>query len=56
MSRALGTGTELLEHAQLAVGLETRQDAAGMVVVEQLAAQLQIEFARELRNAFLNVL
>ena len=36
------------EHLHLAVRLETRQDAARMVVVEELAAQFQVELAAKL--------
>jgi hypothetical protein len=42
----------LHEHAQLAVGLETGKHTAGVVVVKELSAQLQIELVSELRNAF----
>ena len=52
----LGRRAELLEHPQLAVGLEAGQDAAGVIVVEKLAPQLQVKLARELRNALLNML
>ena len=44
-----------LEHAELAVRFKTRQHAAGMIVIEQLAAKLQIQFAAKLRDALLNV-
>jgi hypothetical protein len=40
-----GTGTQLLEHPELAVGLESRQYSAGMIVVEKLAAKLQIKLS-----------
>lgn len=52
----LSTGTQLLEHPELAVGLESGQYSAGMMVVEELAAQLKVQLAGELRNALLNVL
>ena len=38
----LGTGAELLEHSQLAVGLESGQHSAGMKVVEKFAAKLKV--------------
>ena len=44
-----------LEHAKLAVRLKTRQHAARMIVIEQLATKLQIELATKLRDALLNV-
>ena len=44
-----------LEHAKLAVRLKTRQHAARVIVVKQLAAKLQIEFAAKLRDALLNM-
>ena len=47
-----GLVLQLHEHAQLAVGLEAGKHTAGVVVVEELAAQLQIELVAELRNAF----
>ena len=46
---------QLAQHAELRVGLETRQHARGVVVVKQLAAQLHIQLTVELRNAFANV-
>ncbi len=39
---------QLSQHAQLAVGLETRQHARCMMVVEELATQFKIEFSVEL--------
>ena len=44
-----------LEHAELAVRFKTRQHAARMIVIEQLAAKLQIQLAAKLRDALLNV-
>ena len=44
------------EHADLAVGLEPRQHARGVVVVKELAAELQIELAAELAHALPDVL
>ena len=41
---------KLLEHPDLAVRLEARQDPGGMVVVEQLAAEFQVQLAAELGN------
>jgi len=52
----LGVLAQLGEHTQLAVGLEAGQNAAGMVVVEELATQLEVEFVAELGDAFLDVL
>ena len=46
---------QFLKHAQLAVGQETRQHAAGVVVVEELAAQFQIQFTVKLGNSLLDV-
>jgi hypothetical protein len=42
---------QLPEHARLRVWLEAREDAARVVVVEQLATELQVELASELRDA-----
>ena len=47
---------QLHEHPQLTVWLETRQDAAGVVVVIELTAKLHIEFVAELSDALLDVL
>ena len=46
----------LKEHLELAVRLKSRQDAAGMVVVKQLPAELHVKFVTELRNPLLDVL
>ena len=46
----------LLQHADLAVGLEAGQHAGGMVVIEQLAAELQIQLAAELADPFADML
>ena len=46
---------DALEHAKLAVRLKARQHAAGMIVIEQLAAKLQIQLAAKLRDALLNM-
>ena len=51
----LGAVAELLEHPQLAVRLESRQDPAGVIVVKQFASKLQIELVPELGYAFLDV-
>ena len=45
----------LREHAHLAVGCEAGQNAGSVVVVEQLAAELQIELAAELCDALFDV-
>ena len=44
------------QHADLAVRLKARQYPAGVEVVKQLAAKLQVQLAPELGNALLNVL
>ena len=44
-----------LEHAELAIRLKTRQHAARVIVVKQLAAKLQIQLAAKLRDALLNM-
>ena len=46
---------DALEHAELAVRFKTRQHATRVIVVKQLAAKLQIEFAAKLRDALLNM-
>ena len=43
------------QHIQLAVRPEARQHARGVVVVEQLAAEFEIELAAELLDAFANL-
>ena len=48
----LNIRADIFEHLQLAVGLEAGQDARGMVVVEELAAELKIELAAEFLDAF----
>ena len=52
----LKTVTQLLEHAQLAVRLKAWKHTRSMVVVKQLAAQLQIQLAIKLSNALTDVL
>ena len=52
----LGVVDEALQHADLGVGFEAGQHARGMVVVEELAAELQIELAAELVDAVADVL
>ena len=44
------------QHADLAVGLEAGQHPGGMVVVKELAAELQIQLIAELAAALLDVL
>ncbi len=46
---------QLLEHADLAVGLEAGQHARGVIIVEQLAAEFQIKLAAELADALADV-
>ena len=44
---------ELLEHPDLAVRRKARQHPGGVVIIEQLAAEFQIQLAAELvRSAF----
>ena len=50
------SSAQALEHADLGVGLEPGQHARGMVVVEQLAAEFQIELAAELIDAVADML
>ena len=47
----LGLVAELLQQADLGVGLEARQHAGGVQVVEQLAAKLEVQFVAELADA-----
>ena len=47
---------QLLEHPDLAVRLESRQHPGGVVVGEQLAAELQIQLAAELGDALFDLL
>ncbi|MFR8349212.1 MAG: hypothetical protein ACLVAV_07890 [Clostridium sp.] len=43
---------QLKEHTQLAVRCEARKDSGGVVIVKQLAAELQIQFVTELADPF----
>ena len=47
----LGLILQLQQHLQLGIGLEARQHAGGVVVVEQLAAEFQIELVVKLLDA-----
>ena len=47
---------QLQEHLQLTVGLKSRQNTACVVVVKQLATELQIELVAKLRNTLFNLL
>ena len=47
---------KLSEHTEFRVWLEARQHARGVVIIEELASQLHIKLAVELRNALTNVL
>ena len=47
---------DLAEHTQFAVGLEAWQYAAGVMVVEELAAEFEVKLALELLDALLDVL
>ena len=46
---------ELLKHTELAVRLEAGQDAGRVIIVKELAAELQIELAAETRNALFDL-
>ena len=48
--------SQLGQHAELGVGLEARQHAGGVMIVEELATQFHIELAVELRDALTDVL
>ena len=50
------TVAQLREHTQLRVRKESRQHTRGVVVVEELAAQFEVEFSVELCNALADVL
>ena len=52
----LGLILELQQHLQLGIRLKAGQHAGGMVIVEQLAAEFQIQLIVKLGNAFTNVL
>ena len=45
------TITELHEHTQLAIRKETRQHAAGMVIIEQFTPKFKVQLIAELRDA-----
>ena len=47
---------ELLEHLELAVGLETREYAARVVVVPEFSSKLEVELVAELLHSLHNVL
>ncbi len=51
----LGVVAELLQHPELAVGLESRQDAARVVVVKQFPPELEVELVAKLGDTFLYV-
>ncbi len=46
---------QLGKHPQLAVRLKAGEHSAGVIVVKELAAKLQIEFITKLRNALADV-
>ena len=46
---------ELHKHLQLGIRLKSREDAAGVVVVEQFAAKLHIQFVPKALDALLDV-
>ena len=47
---------QALEHADLGVGLKARQHAARVIVVKELAAELEVELAAELPDALADLL
>ena len=47
---------QLIEHFEFAVRLEARKHAAGVVIIEQFAAEFHVKFIAEFGNAFLDVL
>ena len=51
-----GIVLQLGEHLELAVGLKSRQDTTGVVVVEQFTAKFKIKLIAELGDALLDVL
>ena len=46
---------ELAEHSELDIGLETREHAACMMVVEKFSAEFEIELVAELSYTLLNM-
>ena len=52
----LGVILHLHEHLELAVRFEARKDAAGVVIVEEFAAELHVELVAESGDAVLDVL
>ena len=46
---------ELAEHSDLGVGFKPGKHSGGVIIVEQLAAELQIKLAAKLRNALSDV-
>ena len=47
--------SELTEHTQLAVRLKAGEHSAGMMVIKELAAELEIKFITKLRNPVLDM-
>ena len=47
---------QLQQHLKLGIGLETGQDAGSVVIIEQLAAEFQIQLAAELTDPLVNSL
>ena len=47
---------EVKQHFELAVGLKSRQNSRSVIVVEQLAAKLEVQLAAELVDALANFL
>ena len=51
----LGIIAELLQHTQFTVWLETGEHAAGVMVIEELASELEIKFVSELSDSLLDM-
>ena len=47
---------DFLKHAQFAIRLETRQNTTGVVVIEKLTSQFQVELSVKLRDSLLDML
>ena len=52
----LNAVAELLEHAELAVGLEAWQDTRGVIIIKKLASKLKVKLAIKLGNTLSNML
>ena len=51
----LGLVSNLLQHTELAVGHEARENAACVMVVEELASEFKIELIAKLLNPLLDM-